>query len=302
MNILITGGTGLIGQALIQELIQLEHHILLFTRDKSVAIHHFSIPTPHLETIVDNLDDIDFNKLDAIINLAGEPIVNKRWTEKQKLVLCESRWQLTAKLADKILAADAPPSVFISGSAIGIYGRQGERYVDESFDDFYPEFSSTLCKEWEIIALKAQTDKTRVCLLRTGIVLAEKSGALAKMLPAFRLGLGGPIGNGHQVMSWIHIQDMVNMIVFLLNNAELSGPFNATAPNPVNNKVFSKTLANELHRPCIFKVPEFVLKLVMGEMSDLLIYGQHVYPKRLLDAGFRFRYPDLNQALKNVLA
>lgn len=302
MKILITGGTGLIGQALIEELLQFEHQIVLFTRDKSIAKHRFSTPTPHLESIVDNVDDIDFNNLDAIINLAGEPIVNKRWTEKQKQVLCESRWQLTAKLTNKILASDTPPSVFISGSAIGVYGRQGERHVDESFDDFYPEFSSTLCKEWEAIALKAQTDKTRVCLLRTGIVLAETGGAIAKMLPAFRLGLGGPIGNGRQVMSWIHLQDMVNMILFLLNNADLNGPFNATAPNPVNNKVFSKTLANELHRPCMFKVPGFVLKLAMGEMSDLLIYGQHVYPKRLLDAGFRFRYPELNQALKNLLA
>lgn len=302
MRILITGGTGLIGQALIQELIQLDHQIVLFTRTKSCAKHRFSTPTPQLESIVDNIDDIDFNKLDAIINLAGEPIVNKRWTEKQKQILCESRWQLTAKLTDKILAADIPPHTLISGSAIGIYGRQGERNVDENFDDFYPEFSSILCEEWETIALKAQTEKTRVCLLRTGIVLAEKGGALAKMLPAFRLGLGGPIGNGQQVMSWIHIQDMVNVILFLLNNAELNGPFNATAPKPVSNKVFSKTLASELHRPCIFKVPEFVLKLAMGEMSDLLIYGQHVYPKRLLDAGFQFRYLDLNQALKNVLA
>lgn len=302
MKILITGGTGLIGQALIQELLQSEHRIVLFTRDKSTATHRFSTPTPHFESIVDKLDDIDFNKLDAIINLAGEPIVNKRWTEKQKQVLCESRWQLTSKLTDKILAADTPPSVFISGSAIGIYGRQGERHVDESFGDFYPEFSSALCKEWEALALKAQADKTRVCLLRTGIVLAEQGGALAKMLPAFRLGLGGPIGNGQQVMSWIHIQDMVNLILFLLNRPELNGPFNATAPNPASNTVFSKALASELHRPCIFKVPEFVLKLAMGEMSDLLIYGQHVYPKRLVDAGFQFRYPELNQALKDVLA
>tara|TARA_R110002167_G_scaffold118753_13_gene295518 strand:+ start:418 stop:1326 length:909 start_codon:yes stop_codon:yes gene_type:complete len=302
MRILITGGTGLIGQALIQQLIQLEHQVVLLTRNKSIAKRRFSAPIPRLENIVDDLDEINFNLIEAVINLAGEPIVNKRWTAKQKQVLCDSRWNLTAKLTEKILAADTPPGTLISGSAIGIYGRQGEQHVDESFDDFYPEFSSDLCKEWEALALKAQTDKTRVCLLRTGIVLAEQGGALAKMLPAFRLGLGGPIGNGQQVMSWIHIQDMVNLIVFLLNNDELKGLFNATAPNPVSNTVFSKSLASELHRPCIFKVPAFVLKLVMGEMSDLLIYGQHVSPKRLLDAGFQFRYTHIDQAFKNVLA
>jgi hypothetical protein len=301
MRILITGGTGLIGQALIQELLQLEHHVVLFTRNKSTVKHRFPRPTPRLGSIIDNLDDLDFNNIDAVINLAGEPIVNKRWTPKQKQVLCESRWQLTTRLVDKIIAANTPPHTLISGSAIGVYGRQGERHVDESFDDFHCEFSSTLCKEWEAIALKAQTDKTRVCLLRTGIVLAKKEGALAKMLPAFGLGLGGPIGSGQQVMSWVHIQDMVNIVLFLLKKTELSGPFNATAPNPVSNKVFSKTLANELRRPCIFKVPAFVLKLVLGEMSDLLIYGQYVYPKRLLDAGFQFRKAHLDQALKDLL-
>ncbi len=302
MRILITGGTGLIGRALIPELIKADHHIVLLTRNKVSAKRCFAAPTPRFEDIVDNLDDVDFNNLDAVINLAGEPIVNKRWSDKQKKILCDSRWQLTTQLSNKILAAETPPGSFISGSAIGIYGRQGERHVDENFKDFYPEFSSKLCKEWEDIALRADSDKTRVCLLRTGIVLAEQGGALAKMLPAFRLGLGGPISNGQQAMSWVHIQDMVNLIVFLLNKPELRGPFNATSPNSVSNAVFSKTLAKQLNRPCIFKVPAFVLKLLMGEMSDLLIYGQHVYPKRLLEAGFQFQYERLDSALKDLLA
>ena len=302
MKILVTGGTGLIGQALILELIKSDHKIVLLTRDKDRSRHCFTPPMPHLDSIVERLDDINFNTLDAVVNLAGEAIVNKRWSRKQKQKLCESRWQLTAKIVDKINAADNPPHTFISGSAIGIYGRQGERHIDEGFHDFYPEFSSTLCQEWESIALKAQSDKTRVCLLRTGIVLDKQGGALAKMLPAFRLGLGGPIGNGQQGMSWIHIEDMVNLIIFLLVNESLKGAFNATAPNSVTNQIFSKTLADTLQKPCIFKVPAWVLKLAMGEMSDLLVYGQHVYPKKLLDAGFKFRYAELNMALKNLLA
>ncbi|MFT6029932.1 MAG: hypothetical protein ACI8O8_001675 [Oleiphilaceae bacterium] len=302
MRVLITGGTGLIGQALIKVLLQEEYKVVLLTRDKDKPKHSFAAPFPRFDSIVENLDQVDFNKIDAVINLAGEPIVNKRWTAKQKLKLCNSRWQLTSVLASKILAAETPPAVFISGSAIGVYGRQGANHIDESYQEFYPEFSSKLCREWEELALKAQTAKTRVCVLRTGIVLDQHGGALAKMLPAFRLGLGGPIASGQQGMSWIHIQDMVNLIVFLLKSSDLQGAFNATAPEAVSNKVFSQTLAKQLNRPCIFWVPAFVLKLAMGEMSELLICGQYVYPKRLLDAGFQFRYKQLNAALKQVIS
>lgn len=301
MKILLTGGTGLIGRSLVVELIRQGHFIVLYTRDKTNARQRFEAPCPHFDAIIDCLDDVDFNKLDAVINLAGEPIVDKRWTEKQKQVLCDSRWLLTRDISSKILAAETPPSVFISGSAIGVYGRQGETHVDESLTDFYPEFSSKLCLQWEKYAGKADTDKTRVCLLRTGIVLSEKGGALAKMLPAFRLGLGGPISHGQQAMSWVHIQDMVAMIIFLLEQPELRGAFNMTSPNPVSNKTFSKTLASTLNKPCIFKVPAWVLKLAMGEMSDLLIYGQYVYPQKLEDAGYVFRHPQLKSALNQLL-
>lgn len=301
MHILITGGTGLIGQSLIPELVKKGHQVVLLSRNKNTALDKFSRPTPHLEGIVEDLDKVNFNQLDAVINLAGEPIVNKRWTDRQKQALCDSRWQLTRQLVDKIKAASTPPSVFISGSAIGIYGRQNPEPIDESFTGFYPEFSHMLCQEWEKIAMQASSNKTRVCLSRTGIVLSAEGGALAKMLPAFRFGLGGPIGSGKQMMSWVHIEDMVNLLIYLLENETLFGPFNATAPNPVSNETFSKTLANTLHRPCLFRVPETVLKLAMGEMSDLLIYGQAVVPRKLLDAGFKFRYPELDSALGSLL-
>lgn len=302
MKILITGGTGLIGQAVIPELLKSEHQVVLFTRDRNKAKHCFAPPFPRLNDIVDDLHEVDFNKIDAVINLAGEPIVNKRWSKDQKRKLCDSRWNLTELIAQKISAAENPPSVFISGSAIGIYGRQGDRHIDEDFTDFYPEFSSKLCLKWEQIALKAQSEHTRVCLLRTGIVLSDKGGALEKMLPPFKIGLGGPIGNGKQAMSWIHIQDMVRLIMFLLSKSELHGAFNATAPNPVTNKVLSKSLAKSLKRPCIFPVPAFVLKLAMGEMSDLLLYGQYVYPKKLLDAGFQFCYTEIDEVFSQLFS
>lgn len=301
MQILLTGGTGLIGQALIPVLLQNGHQIVLLTRDKEAAYYKLAKPVPHLDTVVESLDRVNFNHLDAVINLAGEPIVNKRWTDRQKQVLCESRWQLTRRVVEKIKEAQTPPSVLISGSAIGIYGRQDQQPIDEQFQDFSQEFSHTLCREWEQIAGDAKSDKTRVCLLRTGIVLSEKGGALAKMLPAFRFGLGGPIGSGKQMMSWIHIDDMVKLIVFLLEHAKLSGPFNATAPNPVSNEVFSKTLARTLRRPCLFRVPEIALKLAMGEMSELLIHGQAVVPEKLTQAGFEFRYPKLDAALEALM-
>ena len=301
MDILITGGTGLIGQALIPALLQKEHQVVLLTRNKKSVNSKFDTPMPHFKAVVEDLDQVNFNQIDAVINLAGEPIVNKRWSKKQKTILCESRWQLTSRIVEKIRQADKPPATLISGSAVGMYGRQNDQPIDESFQAFYPEFSHTLCAEWEKIAQGAASESTRVCLSRTGMVLSTKGGALSKMLPAFRLGLGGPIASGKQMMSWIHIDDMVRLLIFLLEHPTISGPVNATAPNPVSNEAFSKALAASLNRPCIFRVPKTVLKLAMGEMSDLLIYGQAVVPRKLMEAGFVFSYPQINHAFKALM-
>ncbi len=301
MKILITGGTGLIGQALIPALIKSGNEIVLLTRDKKNVAHCFEKPLPALSAVVESLDSVEFNEIDAVINLAGEPIVNKRWSVNQKKQLCDSRWQLTRQLVEKIKQANVPPKVFISGSAIGIYGRQSQQSIDESFVEFAPEFTHTLCAEWENIAQDAATEYTRVALLRTGIVLTPKGGALAKMLPAFRMGAGGPIGSGQQVMSWIHIEDMIRAILFVLDHEAISGPVNMTAPGAVPNEVFSHTLASTLHRPCLFRVPAVVLKLAMGEMADLLIHGQSVFPGKLKEAGFNFHFPLLPEALADLL-
>ena len=296
MRILVTGGTGLIGSYMVP---MLQDHAQIVAYTRNVARAELVL-TYHIQfvsdlSIYDNLDQFD-----AVINLAGEPIVNKRWSKAQKEILTHSRWDLTRKLVDLIKAGSQPPAVFISGSAIGYYGRQGDQIIDESFSSPHIEFSHELCKKWEEIALKAQSDLTRVCILRTGIVLSKKDGALGKMLPPFKMGLGGPIGSGEHYMSWIHLDDMLRGIMHLLTTESCQGIYNFTAPNPVTNKEFSQQLAKSINRPCFMTTPVWALRMMMGEMADLLVYGQRVVPNRLLDAGFTFNYPTLEDALQQL--
>ena len=294
MRILITGGTGLIGRSLIRHWQQ--HDITVLTRSKQKA---FDLLGNSVNT-VSTLAEIDINDFDAVINLAGEPIAGKRWSAQQKQLLCDSRWQLTAALAESIKQATSPPKVFISGSAIGIYGAQQQQLISEDYTHFHDEFSHQLCQRWESLALDAGAT-SRVCVLRTGLVLSKSGGALAKMLPPFKLGLGGRIGNGEQYMSWVHIQDYCRLVDFLLEHPTLHGSFNATAPNPVTNHEFSQTLASVLHRPALLPMPAFMLKLLLGEMSELLLTGQRVIPTNLVKAGFRFNFSTLKPALQDVL-
>lgn len=296
MQILITGATGFIGHQLVQRLD--EHQLTLLSRNVSRAKALLGTQHQYLGTLdsLDNLDDFD-----AVINLAGESVTNKRWSTKQKETLCQSRWLLTQTLVDKIKSSNSPPSVLINGSAIGIYGRQDDQRINEDFCHFHPEFSHKLCARWEEIALRAQSSTTRVCILRTGIVLGN-GGALAKMLPPFKWGLGGRMANGHQGMSWIHIDDMVDGTLFLLNQQECEGIYNLTAPNPVSNQEFTQALASVLHMPAIFPMPGFIISLLFGEMGELFRYGQFVVPEKLQQQGFRFHHPELRKALENVIA
>ncbi|MCV2513648.1 TIGR01777 family oxidoreductase, partial [Leclercia pneumoniae] len=237
MQILLTGGTGLIGRHLIPRLRQLGHEITVVTRSPEKARQVLGSDITLWKGLAErqNLDGFD-----AVINLAGEPIADKRWTEQQKQRLCNSRWQITQRLVDLFKASNTPPSVLISGSATGYYGDLGEVVVTEE-EPPHNEFTHKLCARWEQIACGAQSDSTRVCLLRTGVVLAPKGGILAKMLPVFKLGLGGPIGNGRQYLAWIHVDDMVNGILWLLDN-DLRGPFNMVSPYPVRNEQFAHAL------------------------------------------------------------
>jgi uncharacterized protein (TIGR01777 family) len=292
MKILITGGSGLIGSSLIPILRPCD--VSVYTRNVAMAEQILGHKIYFLSTLthLSNLDDYD-----VVINLAGEPIADKKWTDEQKRKIEHSRWSITEDIVALINAGETPPKLLISGSAIGFYGRQEDQIIDEDFSSPHDEFSHQLCERWEFLARKAQSDKTRVCILRTGVVITKRGGALQKMLMPFKLGLGGPIGNGSQYMSWIHLEDMLQGIAHLITNESCEGVYNFTAPNPVTNAEFSRELAAALSRPCLFKVPEFVLRMMMGEMADLVLYGQRVVPKRLEESGYQFIYPEISQAL-----
>ncbi|WP_249022965.1 MULTISPECIES: TIGR01777 family oxidoreductase [Kluyvera] len=296
MRILLTGGTGLIGRHLVSRLLTLGHTVCVVTRSPEKARQMLDARVeiwPGLQN-VSTLDGVD-----AVVNLAGEPIADKRWTHAQKQKLCDSRWAITQRLSELIQASETPPAVLISGSATGYYGDLGEVVVTEE-EPPHNEFTHKLCARWEQIASSAQSDRTRVCLLRTGVVLARSGGILGKMVLPFKLGLGGPIGNGRQYLAWIHIDDMVNGILWLLDN-DLRGPFNMVSPYPVRNEQFSHALGQALNRPAFLRVPATAIRLLMGESSVLVLGGQRALPKRLEAAGFTFRWYDLDEALANIL-
>jgi len=297
MQLLITGGTGLIGRHLIPRLLQLGHQVNVVTRDVAAAREKLDERVKFWSGLnqQSSLDGID-----GIINLAGEPIADKRWSTSQKQRLCESRWQITEQLVSLIHASATPPAFLISGSATGFYGDTGDVVVTEE-DGGQDEFTHTLCARWEQLALKAESERTRVCLLRTGVVLAKQGGALEKMKLPFRLGVGGPIGSGKQYLPWIHIDDMVNAIIWLIGQQDLRGPFNMVAPYPVRNEQFAATLGEVMHRPAFMRTPAAAIKLMMGESAVLVLGGQHVLPDRLEASGFTFRWFDLQRALQDVV-
>jgi uncharacterized protein (TIGR01777 family) len=234
------------------------------------------------------------------VNLSGEPIAGRRWSAAQKVNLANSRIYSTRAIVDAISRAQFKPKTLVNASAIGIYGPRDASPIDESAQAGQG-FLAAVCAQWEKEALKAEKSGARVVLLRTGIVLDPSGGALAKMLPPFCLGLGGPLGSGEQMMSWVHIDDEVAAIRACLENTALKGPVNLTAPHPVTMKEFARALGRALHRPAAAPVPAFVLKIALGEMSEMLLTGQNVVPRKLQDAGFSFRYPDLDGALKDLL-
>ncbi|MGL5337041.1 MAG: TIGR01777 family oxidoreductase, partial [Enterovibrio sp.] len=255
MKILITGGTGLVGSALISALAKLPaiSQLIVLTLNRKQTRDQ----QPPQITYIHDLDDLNnFDEIDAVINLAGEPIMAKRWSLQQKERICTSRWSITKRLTQKIMQAQKPPRIFISASAVGFYGDHGVQKIDESTPSNKNTFTHLVCSHWEESALQSQSS-TRVCLARFGIVLSPNGGALAKMLPAYKLGLGGKIGSGAQYFPWIHIDDAVAALLFLLQHDDLQGAFNICSSMPVTNEVFSQTLARQLKRPHIFPIPAF---------------------------------------------
>jgi len=296
MNILITGGTGFIGSALCSRLLdEKSNKIVVLSR------HPEKVKSP-IKAIADLNTLVDSDIFDVVVNLAGEPIANKKWSKKQKHRIFNSRIDITEKLISYFKKSAYKPKLLISGSAIGYYGIGKTDNVIEEKEYGDNSFSSELCRKWESVALKAEKLGIRTCLLRTGIVLGKNEGALSKMLLPFKMGFGGKLGNGQQWMPWIHIDDLVDIILYCIKHDDLKGAVNGTSPSPVTNQEFTEALGIILKRPTILPMPAIVVKLLMGQMGEeLLLSGKKVMPQKVLDAGYTFEYKTLEEALKNVV-
>lgn len=290
MRYLITGGSGFIGTALCRALAETGAELTVLTRDPARARPRL----PEGVRLVTDLARAD--GADVAINLAGENLAQGRWSEARKRLLRDSRIATTRALCAWIERQSPRPRVLVSASAIGYYGARGDEPLDENAAPG-EDYAARLCRDWEAEALRAEPFGLRVCRLRLGVVLDRDGGALARMLPAFRWGLGGPIASGRQWLSWIHRSDVVALIRWCVDRPTARGAYNATAPHPVTNAEFARALGRALQRPAFLRMPAIALKLLLGEMAQLLITGQRVLPARLLAEGFAFSFPELSDAL-----
>ena len=293
MRILITGGTGFIGTPLTKELRKAGHEVMITTRRKSTEKEKLTWSPPDL------IPPDVISEIDAIINLAGEPIAPQRWTEARKKLILSSRINTTRALVRSIENSDKKPKVFISASAIGYYGPHDEEPVNEEASPS-SDYLASVCLKWEAEAQKAEALGLRVVRVRIGGVLEADGGLLVQMVGPFKNFAGGPIGSGKQWFSWIHRDDVVGIIKYAIENDSVSGPVNLTAPNPVTNKEFSNALGKALNRPSLINVPAFAVRLVLGELASVLLTGQKVIPEKALEAGYKFKYPEVNEALKAI--
>ena len=302
MKIAITGATGLVGSRLVSQLQQKGHQILVFTRNPSKAQRVFSA-TSDLEVVQYTPQESgEWQKrvsgCDAVVNLAGEPIA-ERWSPQQKNAIMESRQIGTRKLVEAIAMAEDKPKVLVSGSAIGYYGTS-ETSAFEETSSSGNDFLSQVCQNWETEAQKVTEYGVRLVILRIGIVLAN-GGALGKMIGPFQMFAGGPIGSGKQWFSWIHRDDLVNLICQAVEREDMSGVYNATAPNPVRMSKLCQTLGEVMNRPSWLPVPDFVLELLLGDGAIVVLEGQQVLPKKTQATGFDYKYPELKPALAEIV-
>lgn len=288
MKVAIAGASGMVGKALTEHLRSKGHSVTPIKRNPNAEQNGnniFELVSPEY------LDEFD-----AVINLAGENIAAKRWSESQKRLIIDSRVKTTSSLA-RALAASKLPKVFINASAVGIYGNRGAEALTES-SQAGNGFLADTCKKWEEAASLAERPGLRTVKIRIGVVISKSGGALSKMLLPFQLGGGGILGSGQQYMSWISIHDIVRAIAFILEDQSVEGPVNLTAPTPVTNSEFTKIMGKVLHRPTILPAPGFGLKLILGDMAqEMLLEGNRAMPEKLLSAGFKFEYPQLEAAL-----
>jgi len=292
-HVLVTGGTGFVGSRLVEASIAGGHRVSVLTRNPARAAR-----LPDTVKVVTSLDQIAAaERIDAVVNLAGEPISDSPWTRRKRARIIASRVDATRACLDLIARLDVKPGVLISGSAIGWYGIRDDAELDESSPGTAC-FSREVCTRWETAAAGAGV---RTILLRTGLVLGQGGGLLARMLPAFRLGLGGRFGSGRHWMSWIHQDDLVRLIVHCIADPAVAGPVNATAPNPVSNRDFTRALGRALNRPTILPVPAWPLTALLGDFArELLLGGQRVLPRAAEASGFVFHYPEIDGALAAI--
>ena len=296
MRLVIAGGTGFIGSALCVRLRANNHSLTILTRGREPKAASESEKWVTWDPHSGKAPGDAVDGADGIINLAGEPIAGKRWTGVQKEKIRSSRILATRALVGAAANAKVKPKFLLNGSAVGYYGPREDETVTEEANPGN-DFLSRVCAEWEQEAQKAESFGLRVALLRTGIVLG-KGGALAKMAPPFKFFIGGPLGSGKQWMPWIHLEDEIGLMLFLIDHADAAGPFNATAPNPVTMKEFCSTLGRVLGRPSWAPVPGFALKILLGEMAGMLLTGQRAIPARAEKLGYKFRYTNLLDALQ----
>jgi len=300
MRVIITGGTGLIGKALCTALVNDQHSVIALSRnpDKSIGL----LSGVRLEKW-DGKTAAGWGALvdgaDAIINLAGEGIADGRWSKERKKSIRESRINAGLAVMEAIKQATNKPKVLLQSSAVGYYGPHGNELVTEE-TAMGNDFLAKVCHDWEASTVSVTQMGVRRAVLRTGVVLSRQGGALPKMAMPFKFFAGGPVGNGKQWLPWIHIDDEVRAIQFLLNQAEASGPFNLSAPNPVTNKEFGQTLGKVMGRPALAPAPAIAMKTIFGEMATVLLDGQRAVPNRLQALGFTFTYPTLEEALRNL--
>ncbi len=298
MKIVIAGGSGFLGRPLAAALARDGDEIVVLTRGGGAARGHAQLRsiawTPNGETgpwaaAIDGAA--------AVVNLAGEPIAGRRWSEAQKQRILESRVQATRSLVAAVHAAATPPPIFVSGSAVGYYGPLGDEVAIEERPPG-SDFLARVCVQWEAAATGAASARTRLVCIRTGLVLEKDGGALPQMLPPFKFGAGGPVGSGRQYWPWIHRDDWIALVRWAIQTPAATAAVNATAPNPVTNADFARALGRAMRRPAFMPAPAFALRLMLGEMADaLLLSGQRAVPAKAERLGFTFRYPQLDQAL-----
>ncbi len=297
MQILVTGGTGFIGTPLVGKLKEQGHSVLVLTRQESLKQKQ-----PGNIRYINNLDEVsDDQHLDAIINLAGESLAESRWTDQQKQKLVNSRLHTTRDLFACAQRLQHKPEVLINASAIGYYGPQGDTKLDESAPTV-DCFSHKLCEQWEAAAQQFEALGTRVCRLRFGVVFGPDGGAFSELRRSFDFGVASQFGDGEQWMSWVHRDDVVAVILYALQHADIEGAINTTAPEPVTNAQFCEAMRAKKRTLIKLKLPPFVMRTLVGEMAEeLLLTGQRVVPKKLIDSGYSFKYPDLQSALERLL-